>query len=44
MFFLTFPSVVSSALYSLSAAPAWHSDSHPAAAQTPGSGSAASGP
>lgn len=42
--FLTFPSTASSALYFLSAAPSWHSDSHPAVAQTPDTGSAASGP
>ena len=42
--FLTFPSAASSALYFLSAAPSWHSDSHPAVAQTPDTGSAASGP
>lgn len=42
--FFTFPLTVSSALHFLFGAPGWHSGSHPAVAQTPGAGSAASSP
>lgn len=40
----TFPLTASSVLRFLSAAPAWRSDSRRAVAQTPDTGSAASGP